>query len=252
MKVLIIEDEPAAARHLMRIITTLEPEIEVVEIIESVAGAVGYLNNKPQLDLVFSDIQLADGQSFEIFNQIDLSIPIVFTTAFDEFAIKAFKHNSIDYILKPYKESDLQFALDKYKKTKNVALKSPQEFSELFQFLRNAPKFKERFLFTLGQRLVPVEAASIARFEAREKAIYAKTIDNHEYLTDVSLDVLEAELDPNMFFRISRQLLVNRGAIQGISKYFSGRLKLDIAPEYKDIATVSRERVNEFREWLGG
>ncbi|MBL7812337.1 MAG: response regulator transcription factor [Bacteroidetes bacterium] len=253
MKVIVIEDEPAASRHLIQMLKDLRPDIQVLAHWDTVAESIENIKNTPPADLIFTDIQLADGLSFEIFTSVEISCPLVFTTAFDEYAIKAFKLNSIDYLLKPYKKEDVLHALDKFEKASVV--KSSGEGEVLKQLLGSFQKlqqFKSRFLFRLGPRFIPVETREIARFEAKNKAVYAVIFSGQEYMCDLSLDELETMLDPMDYFRISRHQLVHRNSIKDIIRYFNGTLKLEMEPAGKDAATVSRERVSTFRQWMEG
>lgn len=251
MKILIIEDEPTAARRLEKMLLCIRPEIQIMAVIDTVVDAIKYFQTSPKPDLIFTDIQLADGLSFEIFSAIEAPAPLVFTTAFDEYAIKAFKLNSIDYLLKPYKDSEVEFALQKFEQSKLSSSGELQnQLSQLLSGFKNENNFKERFLFNAGTKLIPIETADIAWFEARDKYVYAKTSSGSEYVCDDALDTLEKCINPTRFFRINRSLIVNRNHIAGIHKYFNNRLKLDLKPESKDLITVSRDRVGEFKAWL--
>ncbi len=248
MKILIIEDELPAARRMERMILKEEPSWEVAKIIDSVEFAVDYLKKKPEIDLIFMDIQLADGYSFDIFEQVDIQIPVIFATAYDEYAIQAFKVNGLDYLLKPIESDDLARAIDKFKNTKNAVR---LDYSQLLQLMTNKEKtYKERFLVKKGEQLIFIETASIAHLQSDSGYVNLTTHEGDRFLIDYTLDTLKEKLPPKQFFQINRQFIVNIKSISVINTWFNNRLKLKLKPEIAAEVTVSRERVKDFKKWL--
>jgi two-component system, LytTR family, response regulator LytT len=256
MKVLIIEDELPAARQLTKMLAQADENIKVIEVIDSVEASVKWLNTFPTPDAVFMDIQIADGLSFDIFNHVEIPCPVVFTTAFDQYAIKAFKVNAIDYLLKPIDEDELQDVLDKIVYlTSNIAHQVPPQYNADFMqnILAQIKKtdFKERFLIKQGQNFISIETIDIAYFFSEDGLSQFYVFNNKKYLIENTLDELETVLNPKDFLRINRKMIVNLKAIQKISPHFNGRLKLELMPVYKDEIYVARERVTDFKAWLG-
>lgn len=248
MKIVLIEDEKAAVRQLARLINEVDPASEIVAELDSVRSAVAYFTNQPEPELIFTDIQLADGLSFEIFKQVSIKTPLIFTTAFDDYAIQAFKLNSIDYILKPYKKSDVEHALNKYRERK-IDFVQP-DIAQLLSELSNAGRYKKRFLLTQGNKFVPLETSNVAFFYAKEKVVNVCTRDSKYYICNETLDALETMLDPNEFYRVNRSIIIHRNSMVSVARYFGGRLKLEIEPKIEELVTVSRERVQGFKKWL--
>jgi DNA-binding LytR/AlgR family response regulator len=251
MKVLIVEDEMPAAKRLSNIILTLDNTAEIVKHTDSVESTVQFLANRPSLDLIFMDIQLADDISFSIFEQIEVKTPVIFTTAFDEYALKAFKVNSIDYLLKPIEEKELDLAIKKYK---SIFKKEDTHFSEkMIQFLQTMhhQQYKERLLIKRGQQLSYLTIGNLAHAFADGKLCYAVDFSGNKFLLDNNLSQLEEQLPPNKFFRINRHLMINIDAITKVHTWLGGRLKIEIQPITNTETIVSRERVNPFKEWLG-
>ena len=251
MDVIIIEDEKPAARLLQRKLNKLG--IEAGTMLHSVEEAVEWFQDNPHPELIFLDIQLSDGLSFEIFDAVQVNSAIIFTTAYDEYALRAFKLNSIDYLLKPIDEDDLETAVRKYKErlpqTQNLTL----DFEQIKRMLVNPAEkaFKKRFTIKMGQHLKMVNVEEAECFFSENKGTYIHTKDNRDYLLECTLEQLESELDPAKFYRVSRKFIVSIDAIKDIVVYTNSRLKV-ILPTYKeDEVIVSRERVNDFREWLG-
>ncbi len=250
MTTVIIEDEKPAARLLQR---KLERSgIEVVAALHSVTESLAWFNCNSHPDLVFLDIQLSDGLSFEIFEKVSISSAVIFTTAYDEYALKAFKLNSIDYLLKPIDDEELETALQKFKE-RFAALRSPQLDFEQIKFMletSSVKNYKKRFTVKVGQQIKVVSIDDIECFYSENKGTYVHTKDNRDYLIDATLETLEKELDPAEFFRISRKLLVPMKAIREISVHSNSRLKV-ILPTYKgDDLIVSREKVADFKCWI--
>jgi len=255
MTTLIIEDEKPAARLLQRKLEKLE--IAVSTMLHSVEESILWFSNNPHPDLIFLDIQLSDGLSFEIFEQIDIQSAIIFTTAYDEFALKAFKLNSIDYLLKPIDEDDLEAAVAKFKmrqpKPDAAASNLQLDFEQIRKMLSNPfeKNFKKRFTVKIGQHLKVITTDEIECFFSENKGTYIHTFDNRNYLIDSTLEILEQELDMKEFFRVSRKFIVPLQAIKEIQVYTNSRLKV-ILPTYKeDEVIVSREKVQDFKAWLG-
>ena len=270
MNVLIIEDEELAVRKLTKLLQDVDNSIQIVGTAASVRASVSWLNaNVPGQptapDLIMMDIELADGQSFEIFEQTTVSAPVIFTTSYDEYALKAFKVNSIDYLLKPIKRQELEASLTKYKQTRNALASGESSESEvngigqmnidaLVQQLRQHVQpvdYRRRFLVKHLQQWVPVEVGDIAYFYSEEGVSLFRTNTNQKFSLDYTLDELEAMLDPAQFFRANRQFIVDINAVQQIHPYFNNKLKLSLKPAPDDEVLVSRERATDFKKWMG-
>jgi DNA-binding LytR/AlgR family response regulator len=253
MRVLIIEDEAPAAKRLIKLLEAIIPEMELVERLDSVERSISFLEKNPALDLIFMDIQLADGLSFDILNAIKIQTPIIFTTAFDQYTLKAFKVNSIDYLLKPIDEKELTEAIQKYKTLHASSQPSPDISDKVLQMIADLQKtkFKERLLIKRGQQLNSLKTDLIAYCFADGKLCYAVDRQHQKHLLEQNLSQLEAQLDPAKFFRINRNLLVHIDSIQKVHTWLGGRLKLEFSTPVNFETIVSRERVNEFKEWLG-
>ena len=248
MKVLIIEDEQPAAHKLIRLLEEADKQIEVIDVLASIEQTINWLAVHPGPELIFMDIQLEDGISFEIFETCKIQTPVIFTTAYDEYALKAFKVNSIDYPLKPIAPDDLKAALDKF----NVLHRQQANYSRLESIISQLqPKTKERFLIKIGEHYRSVQTLSIHCFFIMERNTFIQTYTGKTYPIDYSLDRIEQLVDPGQFFRINRNFIVNFSAIQDILIYSSGRLKIILNgwTEKEDIL-VSRERVTEFKKWM--
>ena len=248
MKVVIIEDEKLSAEHLTLMLQRVDSNIEIVGYFDTVKGTLAAFKTEIQTDLIFMDIHLADGNSFELFSQIRIESPIIFTTAFDNYAIQAFKQNSIDYLLKPISLSDLQFALDKYKKQQKVPNKDLIEnITTAYRQLNK--QFKTRFLVKAGSAIATIQTEEIHCFETRESLSFLIT-PKGRYPIDYTLDELETLLQPNDFFRINRKVIVNIKYIEKVESYFNGRLIVNTKLLEGDARIVSRERVSDFKQWL--
>jgi two-component system, LytTR family, response regulator LytT len=252
MTTIIIEDEKPAARLLQRKLQKLNIEVGVM--LHSVEESIEWFSANEHPDLIFLDIQLSDGLSFEIFEKVTIKSAIIFTTAFDEYALKAFKLNSIDYLLKPIDEDDLEVAVSKFKtrlpKTENSLQLDLEQIKKMFQnpFDKN---FKTRFTVKIGQHLKVISVDEIECFFSENKGTYIHTFDNRNYLIDATLEVLEQDLDPQSFYRISRKFIIPLKSIKEIVLYSNSRLKV-ILPTYKeDEVIVSREKVSDFKMWIG-
>jgi len=251
MDVIIIEDEKPAARLLQRKLAKLGVEAQIM--LHSVAEALEWFGSNRQPDLIFLDIQLSDGLSFEIFEAMPISSAVIFTTAYDEYALRAFKLNSIDYLLKPIDEDDLEGAVNKFRERQPKAIPLSLDFDQIKRMLANPGEkaYKKRFTIKMGQHLKMINVEDAECFYSENKGTYIHTTDNRDYLLENTLEQLEIELDPKQFYRVSRKFIVSIAAIKDIVVYTNSRLKI-ILPTYKDDEViVSRERVNDFREWLG-
>lgn len=253
MKILIIEDEKPAARQLRKLIMACAPAAQILAVLDSVEDSTEWLKNFPPPDLIFLDIQLADGLSFEIFQKVNVQSPIIFTTAYDQYTLKAFKVNSVDYLLKPIEKEELAKAIEKYKK---VFQKNEAFDQQLIQQLTSAlqrPNYKERFLIKTGKQLAYVETADIAYFYSKDSIVYLQKADKKYHLLDYTLDQLEEVLSSKSFFRINRQFIIHSKAIAKIQTWFNSRLLLELNPIYNgEKVIVSRDRVKAFKQWLGG
>ena len=246
----VIEDEMPAARLLSRKLEKLH--IQPVAMLHSVAEAVEWFLANRHPDLIFLDIQLSDGLSFEIFDACSISSPIIFTTAYDEYALKAFKLNSIDYLLKPIDEDDLQAAVAKFRNQAQAKSFSSIDFDQIKLLLTNPIDrgFKQRFSVRVGHQLKVIPVEEVECFYSENKGTYLHTLDNRDYLLDTTLELLEQELDPKSFFRISRKFILPLSSVREITLYTNSRLKV-LLPTYRgDEVVVSRERVPAFRTWL--
>ncbi len=251
MNVLIIEDERPSARRLKRMLDQLG--VEVQEMLHSVEEAINWFTTHEHPDLIFLDIQLSDGLSFEIFDVVTVNSAIIFTTAFDEYALQAFKLNSVDYLLKPIDDEELEQAVAKYKaripKQQNVAL----NFEDIKKLLSATPverEYKKRFTTKIGQHLKMIPVDEIECFYSENKGTYAATIEGRNYLLDTTLEQLENELSPEIFFRVSRKYYININAIKDIISYTNSRLQIKLNHWSEQEIIVSRERVKDFKIWL--
>jgi DNA-binding LytR/AlgR family response regulator len=250
MKVIVIEDEKPAADRLLSMLEQTGEKIEVTAVLDSIESAVFFFNTQPQPDIIFMDIELGDGKSFDIFKQVQLKSHIIFTTAFDEYAIQAFKYNSIDYLLKPLKKNDLDFAINKYKS--NV-ISAPQhfEFTRLLEKINVVQNHKTRFLVKRGSRLLSIEVEKVAYAFTRDRIHHLKTFDGEEFLVDNNLDELESLLNPTDFFRANRQFILSYKSVEKIFPWFDGKLKIQTNPSAFEDIMVSRLKANAFKNWLG-
>jgi two-component system response regulator LytT len=250
MNVIIIEDEKPAARRLSRLLTDLN--VEVSTMLHSVEESIEWFQNNEHPDLIFLDIQLSDGLSFEIFDEVAVQSAIIFTTAYDEYALQAFKLNSIDYLLKPIDDEELENAVKKYRTVKPATQKLTLNFEDIKKLLVNPleREYKKRFTTRVGQHLKIINADEIECFYSENKGTYAATSDGRNYLLDTTLENLETELEPKIFFRVSRKFYVNINHIQDIISYTNSRLKIKLNRYIEQEIIVSRERVRDFKLWL--
>ena len=261
LNILLVEDEDLAAKKLKKMLFEIDPDMCCIGMTDSIEGSVEWLKRNGCPDLIFMDIELADGQSFEIFSRVDVQCPVIFTTAYDEFALKAFKVNSIDYLLKPIKPEELKVALDKFKNLRKQSVSEDtksgtqqQSIERLVETLvaqQHGEKYRNRFLVKSGQRLMPIGSESISYFFTEDKIVFMRTKENNKFAMDYTLDELEQQLDPRHFFRANRQYILNSICIDEIHTWFNGKLKVTIKPKPDEEVIVSRERAGDFKEWLG-
>lgn len=251
MNIIIIEDEKPAARLLQRKVEKLG--LQVNTLLHSVEESIAWFQHNSHPDLIFLDIQLSDGLSFEIFETIDIKSAVIFTTAYDEYALRAFKLNSIDYLLKPIDEDDLEVAITKFKNQFQKSSVAALDFEAIKKMLINPidREYKKRFTIKMGQQLKMIPIEDVECFFSENKGTYLHTFDNRDYLLDLTLEQVETEINPKEFYRVSRKFIIPLKAIKEIQMYSNSRLKI-ILPSYKDDEViVSREKVSDFKEWLG-
>ena len=250
MNVLIIEDEKPAARRLSRLLE--QKGVEVSTMLHSVEESVDWFQKNDHPDLIFLDIQLSDGLSFEIFDIIEVNSAIIFTTAYDEYALQAFKLNSIDYLLKPIDDEELEKALDQYRTVSQPKKQLALDFNDIKKLLVNPleREYKKRFTARVGQHIKIISADEIECFYSENKGTYAFTTEGRNFLLDMTLENLEDELEPEMFFRVSRKFYININHIKDIISYTNSRLKITLNRFNEQEIIVSRERVRDFKLWL--
>ncbi|MBC7902125.1 MAG: response regulator transcription factor [Gemmatimonadaceae bacterium] len=259
MKILIVEDEELAVKKIRKTLESVDDTAKVVGVTDSIESTVNWLEENEAPDLILMDIELSDGQSFEIFTRTEVKSAVVFTTSYDEYALKAFKVNSIDYLLKPIQKEDLESALNKYKKVKNLYSADAPTAGEinmdaLVKELRSKlqPKeFRKRFLVKHAQKLVSIEIEEIAYFFSDGRLNFFKTYDNKKFVVDYTMDELEEMLDPERYFRISRSFYISVDSVDQIHEYFGNRLLLTLKPVVDKEAIISREKVTDFKKWMG-
>lgn len=249
LEVLIIEDERPAQEHLKRLLSKVDNTITVVETLDTVEASVAWLG-KHEVDLIFMDIQLVDGISFSIFEKIKIEKPVVFTTAYDEFAIKAFQVNSIDYLLKPIDIEDVKRSLEKYKR-----LQSSQEKTNIAALMQafqvKTETYQERFLVYKGERLLSIDVDQIAYFEGEDRYVYLVKKDGARYIVNYRLSDLELILDSRIWFRLNRSFICQLGAITSMIQFSKSRIKVDLSPQAKREIIISAENCQAFKKWLG-
>lgn len=260
MNALIVEDEDLSVRRLKKMIGEVAPALTISGVTDSIEQTVEWVHEnraagQADPDLIFLDIELSDGQSFEIFNRIEVSSAIIFTTSYDEYALQAFKHNSIDYLLKPVHRDDLQRALQKYEKMKvqpatDSSLAGIRKLLEDFKKASSAG-YRQRFLVKQGQKMLSIEVGEIAYFFTDDRYSFFMTDSNQKMLVDYTLDELAESLDPARFFRINRGMMVTHRSVDKIDPYFGNRLALTLRPAHNKEVLVSREKVGDFKVWMG-
>lgn len=251
MKVLIIEDEMVAAQQLRRLLAEAEPTIQILSVLQSIEESVEYFRQNPAPDLVFMDIHLADGSAFRIFDQASVAAPVVFTTAYDQYALQAFQVNSIDYLLKPIQLADLRRALDKYSRL--AALRptpASADFGRLMQMMQqHAVQYKTHLLLPIADRLQPIAVSDIAYIRLDNKIAHIVTLDGRTHAVPKPLDTLADQLDPRHFYRANRQVLVAHKAITDITLWLLGKLKLELCVPTPESIIIPKAKVPEFKEW---
>lgn len=251
MKAIIIEDEHSAVENLRYLLQTMVSNLQINQVIDTVSDAVEYLEKKNDIDLIFMDIHLADGNSFEILDKVNPQAPIIFTTAYNQYAIQAFKFNSIDYLLKPIQEVELKNAIQKFKNQQLPSSISNSQVQDLLALLQNKQQqFRQSFLVQKGETLIPIATQDFAFFFIQNGVVRGTTKENATYHLDGKLEDLEKELNPDAFFRANRQFLVQRSAIKNLSIYFNGRLILNASPEAQEQIIVSKANAPKLKQWL--
>lgn len=248
MNCLIVEDEKVAAERLSGLIKKYDPSIGITEIIQSVKNTVQWLNTHQAPDLIFMDIQLSDGLSFEIFEQTIVKTPVIFTTAYDEYALKAFKVNSIDYLLKPVDPDELKNAIEKFKETNAPKEIPAQVFDSILQSLTK--NYKNKFVIKVGEHIKVFTTEDVQCFYSMEKYTFLQNTSGREFAISYSLDQLEDLLDPSKFFRINRKFIVSSSAISDIISFSNSRLQVKLNSNKSDELIVSRDKVQDFKKWL--
>ena len=249
MKVVIVEDEKPAADKLKKALNKAGPSLEVVAVLDSVKSSVEWLNQNALPDLFFMDIELGDGLSFKIFENINISSPVIFCTAFDEYWQEAFEHNSIDYLLKPVKQEKLEIALNKYDKLKNHFAASFKQLQQ-WQQQPGGNGYKKRFLVKRGSDYASIKTEDIAYFYATHKVVCLVDQKNQKFILDLSLADIEKQVDPHLFYRVNRKYLVQQSAIKKIKSYPKSKLQLEVEPAVSEEIIVSQENVTAFKEWM--
>lgn len=248
-KVVIVEDETAAAVNLRSMLKTIVPDVEVLTVLESVEEAVEYFSAEVEADVVFMDIHLADGDSFRIFKSVDIAIPIIFTTAYDEYALEAFKVNSIDYLLKPFKEEDLQRAIDKLQRlTSSERDEGRERVTKMVADAHNDSL--QTLLVRYKDKIIPVAMEDVAFFYTYAERVTLTTLDGKTYPVDKTLETLSQQLDSVKFYRANRQFIISRRAVKDIAVWFGSRLALNLTIETPERIIISKARVPEFKRWL--
>lgn len=250
MKTLIIEDEMHTAKSLAKMLKEIEPNIDVVNTIDSVEESIHFISNHPEIELIFMDIQLSDGVSFEIFKEIKVDVPIIFTTSYDEYAIKAFEVNSIDYLLKPVEESVLRKSLDKLKNISRQVNQNQKIEALLNQVHIITQEYKSRFLVKTTKGFTVIAVTDVAYFYIEDHLVFLKTHKNQRFAVDYTLDEIEKMLNPKDFFRLNRQFIASLPSIGQIENYFNNTVSVKLHPPIDTQIIVSRYTIKEFKEWL--
>lgn len=250
MKALIIEDEVLAAQSLQKLITEVAPDTEVIATLQSIDESVAWFDENPMPDLVFMDIHLADGSSFTIFEQVQITCPVIFTTAYDEYALKAFEVSSIDYLLKPINRNALTRAMNKYNNLIANNSTDNQAITDIIQKLGSIKKHKSCFLVPERDKLIPIVTTNIAYFYIDTKTVKAITLDEHTYYMNQTLDDIMMQLNPDDFFRANRQFIVSRKAIKDLTIWFGNKLSLNMSVNIPEKIIISKAKVSEFKNWF--
>jgi len=248
MTVLILEDETLAAEKIENYLQEIDPRIVIAGKLKSIESAVEWLSSNEHPDLILSDIRLLDGLSFEIFQKVKVQKPVIFTTAYDQYALRAFEVNSIDYLLKPVDIDKLRSSLEKYKSWSGGVA---NDFADIVRQLKAAqPQYKSRFMIKLGQKIIAIPIEKVAYFYSENKLSFIITQDGKKYPTDQPLDELVDVLDPDRFFRANRQFIITFESIAEIHPYFKGRMKIHLTPKTEAEVVISSERTPEFKRWI--
>ena len=251
MNVIIVEDELAASDNLSYLLTKINPDIKVIAILDTVTATVDYFSKPHDGVLVFMDIHLADGISFEIFDKIEVKIPIIFTTAYDQYALKAFKLNSIDYLLKPIDKEELEDALNRFEAQNQQQGIDDVQMKSLMQLIQTKPtNFKQTFLVGMGDRLIPIKTENIAYFFIDTGVVKAVTLQGKSYSLDSKMEEIEEALDPTVFYRANRQFIIKRDAIVNIKFYFNSKLLVSVHPDCKEQIVISKAKATDFKNWM--
>lgn len=251
MNVVIVEDELAASDNLSYLLKSIDSSIKVIKVLDSVKCSVDFFSKPQNAELVFMDIHLADGVSFEIFDQVPITIPVIFTTAYNQYTLKAFKVNSIDYLLKPLDQDELSDALQQFKEQKTDPNIAEDQIKGLLDLVKEKRKsYKTTFLITHRDQLIPLKTKDIAYFQIDTGVVKATTFDSKSYVIDSKLEELEEELDPNNFYRINRQCILRRDALSRIKQYFNGKLIVEVSPKSSEQIIVSKAKAPDFKSWV--
>lgn len=259
MKTLIIEDEKAAVRNLKNLLAQNAPDLEIIGVLEGIADTIEWFRNNGMPELIFLDIHLSDGSSFEIFDHIKITCPIIFTTAYDEYALKAFKVNSIDYLLKPIRANDIIKALDKLKSLGDSGKKAGTgninewDIQSLMQTLRSHGNYRTHFLIPAkGDKLIPLDVSTVLYFYIIDGTVYAVNAEQEKIIIPHTLDEVYASLNPLQFFRVNRQYVIARKSIKELTVWFTGRLAVNLIIPTEEKVIISRQKVTDFKEWFAG
>jgi len=248
-KILILEDEKLNSERIKRLILKIRPDAEIIDVLPSVKKAVSWLSENQCPDLIMMDIQLADGLCFEIFNLASVTCPVIFTTAYDEYAIKAFKYNSVDYLLKPIEKNELEAAIIKFENSVQYSTSQQPKIEELLAYIQ--PKeYRQRFLIPYRDGYRKINTEDVAYFYSNMNINYAKLFNGEEVTVSQTLETLEQELDPKNFFRANRQYIIHVNSIENVHNFFNGKLKLKIKQNKDEDIVVSRTKASSFKLWL--
>jgi two-component system LytT family response regulator len=259
LRIVIIEDEPATARHLQFLLHEIDPGIEVLATLGSVKDSVAWMKTSAhQCELIFMDIRLNDGLSLDIFSQVEIVAPVIFVTAYNDYALQAFKANGIDYILKPVDPEELAASLQRFKRltgrdnnsAPGGSMPDNATLLALAESLRSQRSYKQSFLVHFRDKLLPLGTETIAWFHSANEVTSATTLDNQKHVVDFTLEQLQEQLDPHAFFRVNRQFIVHRKAIREVDFYFTGRLLIKTQPAATEQMLISKARVPEFKTWM--
>jgi len=250
MKIAIVEDEQLAVEKLEKMILKYNPTYNIVARLDSVDAAIDWLKNQESPDLMLLDIQLTDGTSFDIFQQVSIKCPVIFTTAYDQYALEAFQLHSIDYLIKPISQKKLNVALDKLKDLKASLSQNMEIYGILKEIGLKQNAYKSRFLVKAGSTLRSIETDDIAYFFSEDKLVFLKTFSNNRFVLNETLDELEKQLNPSIFFRISRQFIISFRCIHKVHQHFKGRLKIELAPPTEEEIFISNRRASGFKDWM--